>query len=140
MFDRKIFAYFYVNCLCVRLVALFPKHETWGDLELLWDFRLQSEHCSLICGLVGFHSHSFDLCTGTVSDIECRRDLAFISRRHFFLLALRSRATAGGMNTLKVHRRAASGLVLEMADCLFVVLGGMLVDHGLFSFQFGARV
>src|SRR5437762_13879203 len=129
MFDRKIFAYFYVNCLCVRLVALFPKHEIWGDLELLWDFRLQSEHCSLICGLVGFHSHSFDLCTGTVSDVECGRDLAFISRRHFFLLASRSGATAGCMNRLKAHRRAACVLVLEMADRLFVVRGGTELDH-----------
>src|SRR5437764_14946664 len=120
MFDRKIFAYFYVNCLCVRLVALFPKHETWGDLELLWDFRLQSEHCSLICGLVGFHSHSFDLCTGTVCDIECGCDLALISRRHFFLLALRSGATAAGMHRLNVHRPAASVLVFEVADRLVV--------------------
>ena len=136
---RKIFAHFYVNRLCVRLFALFPKHEIWGDLELLWDFRLEREHCFLICGLVGFHRHGFDLSASTVADIECGRDLAFISRRHFFLLALRSGATAGGVNRLKVHRRAASVLVLEMADRLFVVSGGMQLDRGLLPFQFGAR-
>ncbi len=120
-------------------VALFPKHEIWGDLELLRDFRLEREHCFLICGLVGFHRHSFDLSAGAIADIECGCDLAFFSGRHFFLLALRSGATAGGMNRLKVHRRLAGVLVLEMADRLFVVGGGMQLDRGLLPFQFGAR-
>src|SRR6267142_5174003 len=130
MFDRKIFAHFYVNCLCVRLFALFPKHEIWGDLELLWDLRLEREHRFLIYGLVCLNRYGFDLSTGTVTDIECGRDLAFISRRHFFLLALRSGATAGGVNRFKVHRRLAGVLVLEMADRLFVVGGGMQLDRG----------
>jgi hypothetical protein len=123
--DRKIFAHFYINRLCVRFVALFPKNKIWGDLELLWDFRLEREHCFLICCLVGFHSHSFDLCAGAVADIERGRNLAFIARRHFFLLALRGGATAGGVNRFKVHRRLASVLVFEVADRLFVVRGGM---------------
>src|SRR6266850_1368882 len=134
MFDRKIFAYFYVNRLCVRLFALLPKHEIWGDLELLWDFRLEREHRFLIYGLVGFHRYGFDLCTGAVANIECGRDLAFITRRHFFLLALRSGATAGGVNRLKVHRCLAGVLVLEMANCLFVVRGGMQLKSSLLPF------
>src|SRR5438874_12338466 len=102
MFDRKIFAYFYINRLCVRFIPLFPKHEIRGDLELLWDFRLQSEHCFLICGLVSFYSHSFDLCTSTVADIEGGRDLTFFAGSHYVLLCLGSRATAGRMNRLEV--------------------------------------
>src|SRR6266436_3533309 len=134
MFDGEIFAHFYVNRLYVRLFALFPKHEIWGDLELLWDFRLEREHRFLIYGLVGLHRYGFDLSTGTIADIECGRDFAFISRRHFFLLALRSGATAGGVNRLKVHRCLASILVLEMADRLLVVSGGMQLDRGLLPF------
>src|SRR5882724_11731804 len=138
MFDRKIFAHFYVNRLGVRLFALFPKHEIWGDLELLWDFRLEREHRFLIYGLVCLHRYSFDLCTGTVANIECGRDLAFISRRHFFLLALRSGATAGGVNRLKVHRRFARVLIFEMADRLFVGSSRMQLDRGLLPFKFRA--
>ncbi len=134
MFDRKIFPDFYINRLCVRFLALFPKHEIWGDLKLLRDFRLEREHRFLICGLVGLHRYGFDLSAGTIADIERGSDLAFFSGRHFFLLALRSGATAGGMNRLKVHGRRAGVLVLEMADRLFVVRGGMQLDRGLLPF------
>src|SRR6266478_3858383 len=65
--------------------------------------------------------YGFDLSAGTIADIECGCDFAFISRRHFFLLALRSGATAGSVDRFKVHRCLASILVLEMADRLFVV-------------------
>src|SRR5882724_12565693 len=139
MFDRKIFAHFYVNRLGVRLFTLFPKHEIWGDLELLWDFRLEREHRFLIYGLVGLNRYGFDLSTGTIADIECGRDLAFISRRHFFLLALRSGATAGSVNRFKVHRCLAGVLIFEMADRLFVGGSRMQLDRGLLPFKFGAR-
>src|SRR4029077_6225245 len=129
-----IFAHFYVNRLGVRLFALFPKHEIWGDLELLWDFRLERQHRFLIYGLVCLHRYGFDLVAGAVANIECGRDLAFITRRHFFLLVLRSGATAGGVNRLKVHRWLASILVFEMADRLLVVSGGMQLDRGLLPF------
>ena len=138
MFDRKIFAYFYVNRLGVRFVALFPKNKIWGDVQLLRDFRLQSEHCFLICGFIGFNSHSFDLSAGTITDIECRRDLAFVSRRHHVLLGLRSGATTGRVNRLKMHWCRAGVLVLKMADRLFIVRGGMQFNRGLLPFQIGA--
>ena len=106
---------------------------------MLRDFRLKRQHCFLIRGLVGFHSHGFNLCPGTVADVECGGDLAFISRRHFFLLGLRSGATTGGVNRLKMHWRRAGVLVLEMADRLFIGRSGVQVDRGLLPFQFGAR-
>src|SRR6476469_11149915 len=134
MFDRKIFPDFYINRLCVRFVTLLPKNEIWGDLKLLRDFRLESEHRFLICGLVGLHRYGFDLSAGTIADIEGCCDFAFLSRRHFFLLALRSGATAGSVNRFKVHRRLAGVLVLEMANRLFVVWGGMQLDGRLLPF------
>src|SRR5262245_19547991 len=139
MFDRKIFAYFYVNRLCIRLVALLPKNKIWGDLQLLGDFRLQSEHCFLICSLVRLHGDSLDLGAGTVTDVKRGRDLALVSRWHFLLLGLRSGATAGGMNRLEVHRRLAGVLIFEMANGLFVVRSGTQLNRGLLPFQFGAR-
>src|SRR6267143_301462 len=113
MFHRELLAYFYVNRLWIRLVALFPKHEVWGDLELLRNFRLQSEHCFLICGLVGLDCHRLDLSTGPVANVERGRDLAFFAGRHFFLLALRSRATTGRMNRLEVDRCLTGVLIFE---------------------------
>src|SRR6478609_3228939 len=134
MFDRKIFPDFYIDRLCVRFVTLFPKNEIWGDLKLLRDFSLEREHRFLICGLVGLHSYGFDLSAGTIADVEGGCDFAFFSGRHFFLLALRSGTTAGSVNRFKVHRRLAGVLVLEMADRLFVVRGGMQLDRGLLPF------
>src|SRR6266508_4561525 len=81
-----------------------------------------------------FHCYGFDLTTSTIADIECGSDFDFISRGNFFLLRLRSGATAGSMNRLKAHRRLAGVLVLEMADRLFVVRGGMQLDRGLLPF------
>jgi hypothetical protein len=139
VFHREILADFHINRLGVGFFALFPKHEIWCDLELLGDLRLKSEYRSLICGLVGLHSHGFDLSAGTIANVKRCRDLAFVARRHFFLLRLRSRATAGGVNRLKVYRRLAGILVLEMAHRLFVVRGGMQFECRLLPFQFGVR-
>src|SRR4030095_2575031 len=107
MFDRKIFAYFYVNDLRIRPVALFPKNKIRCDLELLRNFRFQSEHCFLIWRLVGLHRHGFYLSAGTIADVKRGRDLAFVSWRHFVLLSLGSSATAGGVDRFKVHRGLA---------------------------------
>src|SRR5215813_11959389 len=139
MFDREIFAYFDVNRFCVRLVALFPKNKIWSDLELLRNFRFQSQHCFLIWRLVRLHRDGFYLSASTIADIECGRDLAFVSRRHHVLLSLCSGATAGRVNRLKMHWCRASVLVLEMPDRLFVVRSGMQLNRGLLPFQFGAR-
>src|SRR5438034_10363616 len=125
MFHGEIFAHFYVNRLCVRLIALFPKHEVWGDLELLRDFRLQRQHRFLIWGLIGLDCHCFNLSSGTVANVERGCDLAFVSRPHFFLLGLCSSATTGGLNSLKVDRRLADVLIFEMADGLLVVRSRM---------------
>src|SRR5215831_20365082 len=98
MFDRKIFAYFYVDRLCIRFITLFPKNEIRRDLQLLRNFSLESEHGFLIWRLVCLDSHRFDLSASTIADVKRGGDLAFISRRHFVLLCLRSGATAGGVD------------------------------------------
>src|SRR6516165_7650038 len=67
VFDGKIFAHFYIDRLCVRFIPLFPKDEIWGDLELLWDFRLERERRFLICGFVGLYRYGFDLGTGAIA-------------------------------------------------------------------------
>src|SRR5215831_12926353 len=115
MFDRKIFTYFYINGLRIRLIALFPKNEIWGDLQLLRNFGFQSEHCFLIWRLVRLNGHGFYLSAGTIADVKRGRDLAFISRRHYVLLGLRSSATTGGVYRFKVHWCLAGVLVLEVA-------------------------
>src|SRR5438874_1160730 len=98
MFHGEIFAHFYVNRLYVWLVALFPKHKVWSDLELLRNFGLQSEYRFLICGLVGLDCYRFDLSSRTIADVKCCRNLAFSSWRHLFLLGLCSSATTGGVD------------------------------------------
>src|SRR5215471_3001208 len=134
MFDREIFAYFDVNCFCVRLVALFPKNKIWGDFELLRNFRFQSEHCFLIWRLVRLHRDGFYLSASTIADVKRGRDLPFISRRHHVLLSLGGGATTGRVDRLKMHWCRAGVLVLEMADRLFVVRGRMQLDTGLLPF------
>src|SRR5262249_49018809 len=139
MFDGKIFAYFYVNCLCVRFVTLFPKNKIWSDLELLRNFRFQSEHCFLIWRLVRFDRDGFYLSASTISDVKRGGNLAFVSRRYYVLLGLRSGATAGGGYRLEVHRCLAGVLGFEVPDRLLIGRSGVQLDRGLLPFQFGAR-
>ena len=86
--------------LYVRLVALLPKNKIWTDLQLLRNFSFQSEHCFLVWRLVRLHGHGLDLSAGAIADVKRSGNLAFISRRHYVLLGLRSGATAGGVYTI----------------------------------------
>src|SRR4029453_12012421 len=124
MFHWKILSCTHDDRLWLWRFTLPPKHKCWRDLELLWDHRLQGEHRGDIRWVVGFHRHGFDLGTGALANVKGRRDLTFLSRRHFLLLSLSHCAAARSADRFKSHRLVARILVFEMAYRLLVRSGG----------------
>src|SRR6266849_5894913 len=139
MFHWKVLGCANNDCLWLWRFTLSPKHKRWSDLELRWDYGLQGEHRGGMLRIVGFHRHSFHLCAGAFANVEGGRDLTFLSRRHFLLLGLRSRATARSADRFESHGFAAGVLIFKMAYRLLVGSRRMQFDRGLVPFQFRAR-
>src|SRR4029450_8224516 len=139
MVDGKLFAHFHRDRLRIRLIALLPENKRWRYLQLLRDDCPESEDRLRIRGIISFHRHRFHLSASAIADVKCGRDLAFFSRRHFVLLRLCSRATAGRMDRFEVDWLLAVGLICEMADRLLVASRRTQLDHGLLPFQSGTH-
>ena len=138
MVHGEFLAHLHGDRFRIRFFSLLPENKRWRYLQLLRDNCPECEHRLRIRGIIGLHRHRFHLSAGAIADVKRGRYLAFFSRLHFVLLALRCRAPARRLNRLKFYRGLAGVQISEMAYGLFVVRLRMQLDFILIKLQFGA--
>src|SRR5438128_11519726 len=104
MLHSKFLADLDCDRLRVRLVALFPKHKRWINLQLLRDDCPEREHRLRVRGFVALHRDRFDLSAGAIANVKSGRNLAAPAWRDFVLVGLSCSATGGSVDKLKSHR------------------------------------